>query len=456
MIDNCSIYLWKRRYGLFVCFCCVLGALSLGIVYLSDKLADNYSKTIETSGFDENQPNTVNLKVDVISEAGHSKAARPKPAPKTQTIATQTGTSQIGTSQTSTSQTITSQTGTSQTGTSQTGTSQTAESQTSATQTTESQAIATQSNPTQTTESQTGTSQTTESQTIATQTGTSQTAESQAIATQSNATQTTESQTGTSQTTESQTTATQAIATQTTESQTIETQTGTSQTTESQAIATQTTESQTIETQTGTSQTTESQAIATQSNATQTQTHDNTMPDPDLITRLQEMAVIAEPSEHSWESSSKTGQVKWVLTLNAASIIKMGHDDSKSDHLVQILQNKNKNDCRQCLESLKKLQKIKSSIPMHIMGSDVEYNKETIELVLLLLRVMDVPHLKFEWTTRARKDTPISLNTVKSLISKCPHALKQRPNSFIINGSQRKLWNSFLGLIKTTYNLQKS
>ncbi|KAI5188011.1 hypothetical protein NEHOM01_2488 [Nematocida homosporus] len=115
-------------------------------------------------------------------------------------------------------------------------------------------------------------------------------------------------------------------------------------------------------------------------------------------------------------------------------------------------------DYRQCLKDLKPLKRITSLDRMIICGESTEDKiLDQLELLLYLLRIMDVPAITIDWIDKSKVLLDAeSMNRFRPLLKDIPEGLRRREISFDVRrGDNHEFWDAFLKLIKEHYDIEE-
>ncbi|KAI5186710.1 hypothetical protein NEHOM01_1649 [Nematocida homosporus] len=113
---------------------------------------------------------------------------------------------------------------------------------------------------------------------------------------------------------------------------------------------------------------------------------------------------------------------------------------------------------KQCLEDLKPLQKIVGPNPMYISGTAIKNETlDLLELLLFLLRIMNVPSIEINWIDiDLAPPPPNTVDRLAYLLEDIPTSMLTRPIMLQLHWAltQRELWAAFINLTKPHYPIQ--
>ncbi|KAI5184829.1 hypothetical protein NEHOM01_0431 [Nematocida homosporus] len=182
-----------------------------------------------------------------------------------------------------------------------------------------------------------------------------------------------------------------------------------------------------------------------------------TTPNPALIARLEELLVISSAADHTWtEYSYADGQSEWVLELNTEAILPVISSNYNNYHVIGVWERWGEKDYDQCVEDLRSLRVIKSAIPVRILGLKMEYAQKAGRLLLLLMRVLDVPRLSIDWLDPTEEGDALDLEDMRAWVANIPPHIKRRPTTFhMFKAGRGRRWDPFFALVNESYTTQK-
>ncbi|KAI5187085.1 hypothetical protein NEHOM01_1918 [Nematocida homosporus] len=190
-------------------------------------------------------------------------------------------------------------------------------------------------------------------------------------------------------------------------------------------------------------------------------------PSASIIDPLLRIGMFSNSAQHTWKRVVKHGQRWWklkltpeVARLDAVHNNKQYHSmllkplaATPNHHIIAILKEWDGLDYIRYINDLSLLRRIKSTIPVRIIGIEISYREAAAAMMLFLMKILDVPELIIDWYDTGVNTHPIALNQFDVLLSDIPNKMAQRLTRANVVYGVGKHWEPFFELVATKYNI---